>query len=974
MGPPRRAERGYAAFETVLVEPAALWARVNGSSSHLRGGGMVEHRIDAAELRNEAAFINDFRDDVHDLGSSSSSRRSANVTVTTCILDGSVHAVISTLVPVAEGRELLLDYGQDYWHGRQDQVGGAETPPLELPPPELGAPTGGAGARRRREEAMRKLEKHQPLDRESVYLHACAANDGFAGWEWLERSNAYEQMRSLCLHEGVDSSPTLLPERIYTEDAPMHIDFPGPVYQQTSTVQRREMLRAIQGWLQRGAKADLVYVGRLLNPAHPAAATNAPSSCAFGLFAREDLPAGTVLCDYQGVRYTSAAGIDPFHPRRLRASAARGTVTTDSIANQDYMLSLATVVSGGAGIASQIRELPDECAPTSAEDARAAWLLLSTKGGDDNEEDQEDAEEETMCMMEREALRREYWLAQLIAFAEAPAALQSALYVAAAAFTRENRAARCDASPSDPRGSKGRPISQAERERAAYVWCVKRDALADVPACVRDLDVEIAQAILALFDKRGVCSTAAATSTRAGDCADTDILLAPEGLQHSCDPNLLLLPPELDSGSAVFVATRDIKQGERLTVHNGGHRALPTPMPPAQAGPSRTVRAVRQTQCVCTQCRAEDRLRAVVCPTCVPPSQRRSGYILPSEVISATVEEDQQQTGYVTPQWQQPMARSSSRSTGHIHDDRADGQNSSSDEDEPGGYWSVEIRHCAGWSCNHFQEHFVPRRGGGGHEQKRWDHHRGVMQRRWLPTSEVDCCRPMREATGGASGAAGRMIRAPPVESPLRGVLAVEVIALKLVQAMQTELDKVVLDMDMDVDSVGEISDRCCRRANVVASVVGRQHWLTNHALALLISRCSVAESHGLFSLYCWITIWLGRSAATAAAHLLPLCNSDTAVGALVEILEAESPVVRRGLADYGLLPADGPSRILNDEHDSGDNDDELDDGQVVPEVLDAPDTASCDIVDPLAIVAPPAVVAHQSDRAEDDDASTAIG
>ena len=93
-----------------------------------------------------------------------------------------------------------------------------------------------------------------------------------------------------------------------------------------------------------------------------------------------------------------------------------------------------------------------------------------------------------------------------------------------------------------------------------------------------------------------------------------------------------------------------------------------------------------------------------------------------------------------------------------------------------------------------------------------------------------------------------------------------------------------------------------------------------------------------------------------------------------MEILEAESPVVRRGLADYGLLPADGPSRILNDEHDSGDSDDELDEGQVVPEVLDAPDTASCDIVDPLAIVAPPAVVAHQSDRAEDDDASTAIG
>ena len=400
MGPPRRAERGYAAFEPVIVEPDPLWARVSGSSSHLRGGGMVEHRIDAAELRNEAAFINDFRDNVSDLGLSS--RRSPNVTVTTCIIDGSVHAVVSTTEAVAEGRELLLDYGEDYWHGAQDQVAVTDQPPSELPAPEVGAPTGGAGARRRREAAMRKLEEHQPLDREAVYLVACAANDGFAGWEWLDRSKAFQQMRGLCLHEGVDSSPAALPERIYTEDTP--IDFPGSVYQHTSTAQRREVLRAIQDWMQRGAQAELVYVGRLLNPAHPAAANSL-----FGLFAREDLPAGAVLCDYQGVRYTSAAGIDPFHPKRLNASIARGTVVSDSVPNQNYMLSLATVVSGGAGISSQMRVWSDECAPTSAEDARAAWLTLASNYEDTDETgDDEDADdEEILHAMEREALRRE---------------------------------------------------------------------------------------------------------------------------------------------------------------------------------------------------------------------------------------------------------------------------------------------------------------------------------------------------------------------------------------------------------------------------------------------------------------------------------------------------------------------------------------------------------------------------------------
>ena len=81
-----------------------------------------------------------------------------------------------------------------------------------------------------------------------------------------------------------------------------------------------------------------------------------------------------------------------------------------------------------------------------------------------------------------------------------------------------------------------------------------------------------------------------------------------------------------------------------------------------------------------------------------------------------------------------------------------------------------------------------------------------------------------------------------------------------------------------------------------------------------------------------------------------------------MEILDAEAPLVRRGFADYGLLPADGPSGILNNEHDSGDSDDQLDEGQAVPEVLDAPETELSDSVDLLADVVPPAVEGHQSD------------
>eukprot|EP01046_Picozoa_sp_COSAG06_P005145 COSAG06_NODE_226_length_19747_cov_9.234121_14_plen_1035_part_00 len=912
MGRARRAERAYAAFEPVLVAPAPLWARGAEwtSQGHPSGGGMVEHRINAAELRNEAAFINDFRDDVGDLDAPS--RRSANVTATTCIVEGSVHAVVSTTVPVAAGRELLLDYGEDYWRGaqqQQQQEAAARAPPPPPPSPEPGAPTGGAGARRRRDAALRELEQHQPMDRESVHLQASAANDdGYAGWEWLEcSSRAWQQVVGTELIEGVDISAAVLPERFHTEGTQVHIDFPGVVYQHTTTVQRRALLRAIQDWVKRGASADLVQVGRLLNPGHPAAATSASGS-AFGLFALEDLPAGTVVCEYQGVRYTSAAGIDPFHPsQRRRDGASCGGIS------MDYMLSLATVVGGRSrGEIAPDAPLASSRGPANGglegeEEAAAAWLrLVKDEDEEDEHEDGDDDNEEMLRVMEQEVARRERWLTQLTAFAEAAETVQSEIYLAAATSTREGRAAKFAA-----QASEGRAVADyTERERVAYIWCVKHDTLAHVPACVRDLSTEVAQTVLALFDQRGMYSSSgvAGTGTDAGTCMD--MLLAPDGLRHSCDPNLLLLPPEADTGAgAVFVATRDIAEGEKLTVHIGGHRSLPTPLPPAHTAAARRRRGGHgHALCVCEQCRAEERLRAVVCPTCVPPSDRRAGYILPIEVISASVEEDQQQTGYVVPQWQQPLSHGGGfRSTRHV---RSGGGSSSSgsssgssdDEGEEGG-----AHHCAGWACNHFQEHFVPRRGGGSHEQKRWDHHRGVMQRRWLPSHEVDCCRP---ASASATPSVG----------PLKGILAVEMIALKLLWAMHDDLDRVTLDRDIalncgtgshngggadwePVEGEEDVRAACCKRANAVASVVGRQHWMTNHALALLVSRCNLAESSGLFNLYCWMTIWLGRSAATAAAHLLPLCSSPAAAAALAAILDAEAPDVRRGLVDCGLLP-----------------------------------------------------------------------
>ena len=113
----------------------------------------------------------------------------------------------------------------------------------------------------------------------------------------------------------------------------------------------------------------------------------------------------------------------------------------------------------------------------------------------------------------------------------------------------------------------------------------------------------------------------------------------------------------------------------------------------------------------------------------------------------------------VVPQWQRPVV---------VRRAGADSDGSSDDgsDDE-----TSRRRHVAGWLCNHFQEHFQPRRGGGAHEQKRYDHHRGVMQRRWLPTAEVDRCRPAdSEAVGRADPCPNQSFSA--VSAPFSAVLS----------------------------------------------------------------------------------------------------------------------------------------------------------------------------------------------------------
>ena len=96
-----RAARAYRAWEQVTIgsEPLLLACADADGQQH---GALVEHRVDASEVRNEAAFINDCRDDVSRPEALPS--RPPNVTVVTTIVGGQVHAlVLSTEEPVAKG-------------------------------------------------------------------------------------------------------------------------------------------------------------------------------------------------------------------------------------------------------------------------------------------------------------------------------------------------------------------------------------------------------------------------------------------------------------------------------------------------------------------------------------------------------------------------------------------------------------------------------------------------------------------------------------------------------------------------------------------------------------------------------------------------------------------------------------------------------------------------------------------------------
>ena len=75
--------RSYAAHEVVELPAGAaaagMWPAPAAAAAAGLAAGPEEHRIDGFQLRNEAAFINDFRDDVSQPDAASLARRRRNL-------------------------------------------------------------------------------------------------------------------------------------------------------------------------------------------------------------------------------------------------------------------------------------------------------------------------------------------------------------------------------------------------------------------------------------------------------------------------------------------------------------------------------------------------------------------------------------------------------------------------------------------------------------------------------------------------------------------------------------------------------------------------------------------------------------------------------------------------------------------------------------------------------------------------------
>lgn len=293
--------------------------------------GPLEHHIDAFQLRNEASFINvsscpvnvksispeliaqpvqDFRDNVSHPNAAAVAQRSRNCAVVTVVVNGAVHSLVHAISAIDAGREVLLDYGEQYWSewntaesGTLQEHEGQHETAETLKPAQLD------------ETAVRELETFEPMDRNAAREASCRDAEH---WDWAELGRPPPTLSLPLRSETCSVSVAMIDPQ--TARSKPQVVFPASVRRLFGATDTAKLQAAVEHWLASGGGCPAIVLGKLLSQKHPAVAaawTHADSKAGvapvqLGVFARTSIAPFQILCEYQGVRLTSPLGCSPW--------------------------------------------------------------------------------------------------------------------------------------------------------------------------------------------------------------------------------------------------------------------------------------------------------------------------------------------------------------------------------------------------------------------------------------------------------------------------------------------------------------------------------------------------------------------------------------------------------------------------------------------------------------------------------------
>ncbi len=475
--PPLRARRNFAEGDAVpvpacLLRPQqpldGLWTQQCGQL-----WGPVEHRIDAHQLRNEAAFI----------------KRSQvpNCSIATILIHGKATAIVWATCSIAERGEVLL--------------------PADLVSQDPGLVHGADG------DAVAATEASEPytaLDRADVQR---LVGDEDGAWSWADEAGG--QLPEMAIENRTSCASVAA---IVAADAASlrdgaAVSLPMCISSNTTREHRHELVMSATRWLRAGAGSPSVQLGRYNL-----------SRTTIGVFAQRQIARNEIICEYQGVLLTSPVGCSPWKhglpPKRthllaLATASHRGGMrhALRNLPEPEHSL-VPEVWENEADVwlarcanetmrrevieiykqhnpekLDQVNELTEKYGAAGLlQRCKEKYLKTDSCSEDTQVSDDGDANSAIARASSEAASRRRIWMSQLLGFIAAFDGIRTALGGIMQALTRG----------ADDESAIG-------KERSAFAWCIKHDELtcADVPMSLSQLNLTEIEGVLQLYAEYG---------------------------------------------------------------------------------------------------------------------------------------------------------------------------------------------------------------------------------------------------------------------------------------------------------------------------------------------------------------------------------------------------------------------------------------------------------------------------------------